>query len=130
SADQLLGTCGLPDPCRPTLAARASTAQSKGPLDVGTDRESGSRLPSQTPHPSSLAKRALCRQTPKVGAVCGKAARTDLCGGRAVMDVPTAIQKPSSRSEFSRVAGTSDPRTGPPSSHYGTLNRDTSGRRL
>src|SRR5260370_22691626 len=43
------------------------------------------------PHPSSLAKRALCRQTPKVGAVCGKAARTDLCGGRAVMDVPTAI---------------------------------------
>src|SRR5207302_2702382 len=93
SADQLLGTCGLPDPCRPTLAARASTAQSKGPLDVGTDREAGSRLPSQTPHPSSLAKRALCRQTPKVGAVCGKAARTDLCGGRAVMDVPTAIQR-------------------------------------
>src|SRR5207302_1280233 len=55
----------LPDPCRPTLAARASTAQSKGRLDVGTDREAGARLPSQTPHPSSLAKRALCRQTPK-----------------------------------------------------------------
>src|SRR5260370_830612 len=34
---------------------------------------------------------ALRRQTPEVGAVCGKAARTDLCGGRAVMDVPTAI---------------------------------------
>ena len=27
---------------------------------------------------------------PEVGAVCGKAARTDLCGGRAVMLVPTA----------------------------------------
>jgi len=27
-----------------------------------------------------------------VGAVCGKAARTVLCGGRSVMDVPTAIQ--------------------------------------
>ena len=76
------------------LWRRASTAQSKGRLDVGTDREAGSRLPSQTPHPSSLAKRALCRQTPKVGAVCGKAARTDLCGGRAVMDVPTAILAP------------------------------------
>ena len=28
---------------------------------------------------------------PKVGAVCGKAARTDLCGGRSAMSVPTAI---------------------------------------
>ena len=28
--------------------------------------------------------------SPEVGAVCGKAARTDLCGGRAVMRVPTA----------------------------------------
>ena len=27
---------------------------------------------------------------PKVGAVCGKAARTVLCGGRSVMGVPTA----------------------------------------
>ena len=27
---------------------------------------------------------------PEVGAVCGKAARTDLCGGRSVMGVPTA----------------------------------------
>ena len=32
------------------------------------------------------------RQTPEVGAVCGKSARTDLCGGRPVMDVPTAIR--------------------------------------
>lgn len=36
-------------------------------------------------------QRAPCRHIPKVGAVCGKAARTDLCGGRPVMDVPTAI---------------------------------------
>ena len=28
---------------------------------------------------------------PEVGAVCGKSARTDLSGGRPVMDVPTAI---------------------------------------
>ncbi len=28
--------------------------------------------------------------TPEVGAVCGKAARTDLCGGRSAMSVPTA----------------------------------------
>ncbi len=36
------------------------------------------------------AKPALRRHTPKVGAVCGKAARTVLCGGRSVMSVPTA----------------------------------------
>jgi hypothetical protein len=38
-----------------------------------------------------MAERTLCRQTPEVGAVCGKAARTVLCGGRPVMGVPTAI---------------------------------------
>ena len=27
---------------------------------------------------------------PEVGAVCGKPARTDLCGGRSAMSVPTA----------------------------------------
>src|SRR6266540_3690121 len=31
---------------------------------------------------------------PEVGAVCGKAARTDLCGGRPVMGVPTATEPP------------------------------------
>ena len=29
---------------------------------------------------------------PEVGAVCGKAARTDLCGGRSAMSVPTAYR--------------------------------------
>ena len=38
----------------------------------------------ETDHPSSLAERSLRRHTPKVGAVCGKAARTVLCGGRAM----------------------------------------------
>ena len=33
---------------------------------------------------------AARRSLPVVGAVCGKAARTDLCGGRPVMAVPTA----------------------------------------
>jgi hypothetical protein len=31
-----------------------------------------------------VAERPLCRHTPEVGAVCGKAARTVLCGGRAM----------------------------------------------
>ena len=33
---------------------------------------------------------AGCRHTPEVGAVCGKAASTDLCGGRSAMTVLTA----------------------------------------
>ena len=43
------------------------------------------------PWPPPLAAATLCRQTPEVGAVCGNAARTDLCGGCAVMRIPTAI---------------------------------------
>jgi hypothetical protein len=35
-------------------------------------------------------KPALRRYPPEVGAVCGKAARTVLCGGRSAMSVPTA----------------------------------------
>ncbi len=38
-----------------------------------------------------MAKRTLRRQTPKVGARCGNTARRDLCGGRVVTRVPTAI---------------------------------------
>src|SRR6266481_5946703 len=41
-------------------------------------------------HLPPLAQATLCRHPPEVGAVCGKAARTVLCGGRAVMRVPTA----------------------------------------
>ena len=37
-------------------------------------------------------KNALPSHTPKVGAVCPNWARTDLCGGRSVMSVPTAIR--------------------------------------
>jgi hypothetical protein len=35
--------------------------------------------------------RQVRRQTPKVGAGCGNPARPDLCGGRSVTSVPTAI---------------------------------------
>jgi hypothetical protein len=56
------------------------------------------RTPSRESAPNGLdrvrraAQIADRRHRPEVGAVCGKAARTDLCGGRAVMRVPTAIK--------------------------------------
>src|SRR5215207_907036 len=58
---------------------------------MGSDGPAGRDMAPQAAHPSSLAAAALRRQTPEVGAVCGNAARTDLCGGRPVTGVPTAI---------------------------------------
>ena len=49
-------------------------------------------MAAQAAHPPFLAASTLCRQTPKVGAVCRDSARTDLCGGRPVTGVPTAIE--------------------------------------
>ncbi len=37
--------------------------------------------------------RQVRRHSPKVGAVCGNSARTDLGGGRSVMTVPTALRR-------------------------------------
>ena len=65
---------------RRTLRRRSQ----KDRIDVGTDDAAGGRLAPETDHPPSLAERSLCRHTPEVGAVCGKAARTVLCGGRAM----------------------------------------------
>src|SRR5271154_3277723 len=92
-ADKWSGPRGIPIPCHRSLAADAPAARRETSNDVAEDRKAGRRLAPQTEYPSSLAKSALRRQTPKVGAVCGKAARTVLCGGRSVMSVPTAIQQ-------------------------------------
>ena len=51
---------------------------------MGSDDALGGRLAPETNHPPSLAKRSLRRHTPEVGAVCGQAARTVLCGGRVM----------------------------------------------
>jgi hypothetical protein len=72
------------------MAAHAAASQPKGSDHLGTDDAAGERLASGTNHPTSLAERSLRRHTPEVGAVCGKAARTVLCGGREVTRVPTA----------------------------------------
>src|SRR5262249_26570466 len=53
----------------------------------------GERLAPETDHPPSLAERSLCRHTPEVGAVCGKAARTVLCGGRAMKSASLPLLK-------------------------------------
>src|SRR5436309_15203011 len=74
----------VPASCYRPLAAHAAASQPEGSDDVGTDDAAGGCLASATDYPPSLAERSLCRHTPEVGAVCGKAARTVLCGGRAM----------------------------------------------
>ena len=86
------------------LATHASAAQSEGRHDVGADRRGWPTTGSQTAHPSSLARAALCRQTPEVGAVCPNRARTDLCGGRPVTGVPTAITLTPVKTHFRDLA--------------------------
>ena len=51
--------------------------------------------------------REASRQSSEVGAVCRKAARTVLCGGRPVMGVPTAIDRKANGSETLFVTGSS-----------------------
>ena len=41
---------------------------------------------------AAAQQRAVCRSTSTVRTVCGSSARTDLCGGRSAMTVPTAIR--------------------------------------
>src|SRR6266404_9558644 len=49
--------------------------------------------------------RQVRRHSPKVGAVCGNSARTDLGGGRSVMTVPTALVRPRVARRFRRIGG-------------------------
>jgi len=90
-ADQRPCARRLPSLDHRPLATLAPAAQPKGWHDLGADRRSGARLPPRAPSPSPVAQRPFRRRTPEVGAVRGQAARTDLCGGRAVRRFPTAI---------------------------------------
>src|ERR1035437_9409695 len=61
------------------------------PAKHGPDSEPGNRVTGAGAHTARCENIAKRRYTPEVGAVCPNWARTDLCGGRAVMRVPTAI---------------------------------------
>ena len=59
--------------------------------DLGADHAAGRRLAPATANPSSLARAALRRHTPEVGAVCRNSARTDLCGLRLASALNSAV---------------------------------------
>src|SRR5208282_6005907 len=83
------------------LAPATVPAQPEGVCGVGADGETGGRIPPKAPYPSPLAKCAVCRQTPEVGAECGNPARSDLCGGTGVTRFPTANPRPEGRDRAS-----------------------------
>src|ERR1700681_2596260 len=90
-ADKQVDPDRIPIPRYQSLAAHATAAEPERLDDLGADQAVGRRLATATANPSSVARESLRRQTPKVGAVCPNWARTDLCGGREVTRVPTAI---------------------------------------
>lgn len=100
-AHELAGTACVPISRHGTLAAHASATQSEGQSDVGSHDEDRCCMAAVAPSPSSMAKRAICRQTPEVGAQRVNCARWDLCGGRPAMGVPTAITP--AKTEFCRA---------------------------
>jgi hypothetical protein len=81
-ADEQRGDRGFPLPHHRPLAPNSLPAKPKGTDGVAADDETGRRVSPQAACPSSMAKCALCRQTPEVGAECPNRARSDLCGGR------------------------------------------------
>src|SRR3984957_11832249 len=89
-ADKRSDTDRVPLPRHQSLATHAAAAEPERLDNLGADQAVGRRLAPETSNPSSVAREALRRQTPKVGAVCPNWARTDLCGGREVTRVPTA----------------------------------------
>src|ERR1700694_2677375 len=85
------GRMDHPIPYPGALDAHAHAAQPEGPHGMGPDQQARGPVAAKATHSSPLAKPALRRQTSKVGAGCGNAARPVLCGGCPVMGIPTAI---------------------------------------
>ena len=80
---------------RPAAEPVERRAEAKGNASQQSTRRTQSRVSvSQALGRIRQAEtKTLCRHTPEVGAVCPNWARTDLCGGRSVMSVPTAIRR-------------------------------------
>ena len=80
---------------KPANKAERSAAESVEPR-AGTKGNADQHSTCRAQYRASVSQaleriRQVRRHSPEVGAVCGKAARTDLCGGRSAMGVPTAI---------------------------------------
>ncbi|MER8548580.1 reverse transcriptase domain-containing protein [Mesorhizobium sp. M1169] len=78
---QISGAHSVQVSCDRPLPAYAPATQPEGRRYVGMDRAVSQRLPSQALQPSSMAECSLRRQTPEVGATCGKPPAWICAGG-------------------------------------------------
>jgi len=78
-----------------TMSQKSSVPQAVKSVSQALMPDTGNRVTGAGAHTARCENIAKRRYTPEVGAVCPNWARTDLCGGRAVMRVPTAIIGPS-----------------------------------
>src|SRR5882757_5528251 len=92
---------------KPTNKAERSAAEQVEPragAKGNADQHSTPRTQSRTSVSQALERiRQVRRHSPEVGAVCGKAARTDLCEGRSAMSVPTAIAALAMTASWSQI---------------------------
>ena len=77
---------------RAALAARAAAAQPAELSALGGFAAVVAAVRALAQCASWLSYGAICGHLSEIGAVCGKAARTDLCGGRRATVVPTATR--------------------------------------
>src|SRR5260370_24585347 len=82
---------GLPLSHSHHLVPKSAATQPAASADVGTDGPTYQAVPTVTARAAPVAKPSVQRQTLEVGAECVSSARSDLCRGRPVMAVPTAI---------------------------------------
>ncbi len=83
-------------PANKVEQSAAESVERRAGAEENANQDGTLRTPSRARVSNGLdrvrtAAKSVCRQSSKVGAVCLNRARTDLCGGRAVMRVPTAI---------------------------------------
>ena len=85
-------------PTNKVVSATAEPVEPRAGTKGNANQQSMDRAQNRTTVSQALERirrvaQAVRRHSPEAGAVCLNWARTDLCGGRPVMDVPTAMKR-------------------------------------
>src|SRR5271157_821476 len=96
------------------MVPKSAATQSTASDDLGADGSTHRSFLAACPRAAPVAGPTVPRHTLKVGAECLNWARSDLCGGRSAMSVPTAnefhaqdLPRPT-KQKFSKRAAASD----------------------
>ncbi len=84
---------GVPHAVDTSLALCVETPEPKASIAVDAFRPTRRQMDSPCPDTEPVPQRAILRQPPEVGAVCGNSARTDLCGPPGATRGPTATDR-------------------------------------